>query len=231
MVASPGFAYVQARIQARYGERPQRVVWTNLAQATNYGRYLQQATAGGFGRWLGKLGANSGSHAVEISLREGYREHVREVARWMPPVWRDATLWFALLVDMEQLRRILGEGSLPEWSDDDPFLRRVSADPGDWPLPILANDGNESRGIAGRWRSHWQGAWPTLPARDMTALMELAKIMPVAAFQESVAERLERLFRHQAGRPVAVFAWLALVLMDLLRLKGEMVYHLEFGGQ
>ncbi len=148
----------------------------------------------------------------------------------MPSGWRQATLWFALLIDMEQIRRITEAKPLPAWMNDDPFLRRLADRPGAWPLSKLVVRDGDGRGLSAGWRNVWRNSWPRLTKRDRWALGEVAAGLPVASFDGALIDRLERMFRRNPGRPTAVFSYLGLVLMDLLKLRGEMLRRLEFPG-
>lgn len=230
MRIEPRFEYAQARIQARYAERPGMSVWSSLDQIEDSGRYLQQARAAGFGRWLEKLGPESTPHVMETSLREAFRQHVREIVQWMPDAWRDSVLWFAILIDLEQIRRIIAGERLPDWTSDDPFLRHISSSKDDWPIPMLIEVTSEGEDISENWRALWRESWPAVGSDMESALFELSEILPIASFDDAPIEWLERNFRRQARRPIAIFSYLTLILADLLRLKGEMTRRAAFSG-
>ena len=231
MSLSPRLAYVQARIQSRYAQRPDASVWASLGQIEGVGRYLQQADAAGLGPWLEKLGVNSSSHAVEISLRENFRQLVREISGWMPGQWRSATRWFGLLIDLEPIRIIVSEESPPGWLQDDPFLGSLANEPATWPLTELAPVDGKGDALAARWRTIWRQQCPGMTARERRGLAALDSLLPVAAYDKHVITKLDRSFRHFSGGPIAVFSFLGLVLSDLLRLRGELLKRIEFSGE
>lgn len=231
MSIEPRLAYAQARVQARYAERPGMSAWTRLDHVQDFGRYLQQATAAGFGRWLDKLGPESTPHVIEISLREAYRQHVHEVAEWMPVAWRDSVSWFSILMDLEQIRRIMSGESLPSWTKDDPFLRHVSSSDDVWPIPMLADAGSEAEEFSERWRLLWRESWPSVGSGMERDLSKLSEILPISAFDDAPIEWLERNFRRRARQPIAMFSYLTLILADLLRLKGEMMMRDTFTAE
>jgi hypothetical protein len=171
MSTVPRLGYVQARVQARYAARPGPATWASLAQVQEFGRYLQQADAAGFSRWTEKLGINSSSHAVEVSLREGFRQSVHEVADWMPGEWRDATNWFALLVDLEPMRLIMSRELLPGWIHNDPFLKGLVDSSAEWPLNILARGGSDGDRIVENWRAHWLSISPDPSGAGIESLL------------------------------------------------------------
>lgn len=223
-------AYVQARIQSRYARRPDAATWAGLGQIAGVGHYLQQADAAGLGPWLEKLGVNSDSHAVEISLRENFRQLVRDISGWMPARWRPATRWFGLLIDLEPIRILLSGNSHPGWLRDDPFLGALISEPAHWPLHELAPVDGQADALAARWRTIWKQKCPGMTARERRGFAELDKLLPVAAYDKQVIATLDRSFRQFSGRPLAVFSFLGLVLSDLSRLRGELLKRIEFPG-
>lgn len=230
MSLSPRLAYVQTRVQSRYAGRPDVAEWSGLGQAESFGHYLQQARAGGLGPCVEKLGPDSNPHAVEICLREYFRQSTGEISRWMPDPWRPATRWFGLLVDLEPLRLLVTGDALPAWFGDDPFLGVLANDRAAWPLPELAPGGAAPDDLAARWHTTWNRLRPGVTAADRRALAALEKLLPVASYDPSAVNALERSFRRCAGFPAAVFSFLALLLSDLHRLRGELLKRLEFSA-
>lgn len=230
MSIEPRLEYAQARVQARYAERPGMAVWAGLDQIQDFGRYLQQATAAGFGRWLEKLGPESTPYVIEISLREAFRQHIQEVSGWMPEAWRDSVSWFSVLIDLEQIRRIISGESLPSWTKDDPFLRHISSSSDVWPMPMMVDAGSEAESFSERWRLLWRGSWPGISGDTERDLLQLSELLPISAFDDAPVKWLERNFRRHARQPIAIFSYLTLILADLLRLKGEMMMRDTFAA-
>ena len=83
--------YAQARLQARFGERPDESLWRMLENAAEPAALLEIAAASGLRRWIAGIGASSESHAIETALRARWRDCVAEVTSWMPPAWQPAT--------------------------------------------------------------------------------------------------------------------------------------------
>jgi hypothetical protein len=93
------------------------------------------------------------------------------------------------------------------------------------------------------WRSEWARRWPEVGSDDAAALEALAQLFErhLPRFVELAAEEawalrrdLERAvaarFRRHAETPVAAFAWVALVALDLERLRGELVVRAAFSA-
>lgn len=219
-------AYAQARAQARYADRPGPSAWAGLEPIQDPGRYLQQADAVGLGRFVEKLGPNSSAHAVEISLRECFRRYVGEIADWMPKPWFEAVRWCALLMDLEPLRRLSDGETLPGWMHDDPFLARLIDNDDAWPLPELGSAGDRPPRFADRWRTVWR----RYRVGDAANMERLDGVLPMSSWDPAALQRLDRVFRQCAGRPAAVFAFVGLVLSDVLRLRGALLKRIEFVG-
>ena len=230
MSSTPRLAYVQARIQSRYAMRPHASLWASLAQVQGVGHYIQQAGGAGLGSWLENLGENSSAHAVEIALRERFRQIAAEVGGWLPAQWRSAVQWFALLVDLEPIRMILGEGTSPDWFRDDPFLGQLVSDPEAWPAAQLAVPRDNGQPLEVLWRKRWRDRCPALAPRESRGLAALESLLPLTAYDRAAVARLERSFRQFSGTPVAAFSFLGLIHSDLTRLRGELLRRIEFPG-
>ncbi|MBD3646908.1 MAG: hypothetical protein HUJ31_05520 [Pseudomonadales bacterium] len=209
MNMTPAFDYAQARIQARYGERPEATVWMSLEQINDFGRYLHQVKATGLSPWVEKLGASSDAHEIETSLRQAFRSHVQEVAGWAPDHWEAAILWFGVLIDLERFHAIVNGRKLPDWIPDD-----VSQSTG--------------RGVED-WRRAWRDRWPLKNGPDYNDLGLLEELLPVASHEEIPVSRVDRIFRRCSRRPPGLFSYLVLVLGDVMRLRGGLVRRLSFG--
>jgi hypothetical protein len=231
LTSSPQLGYVQARIQARYGERPDASDWSSLVQIRGLGHFVQQAAGVGLGPWLEKLGPNSTAHAVETSLREAFRHTVTEVASWMPRPWRRSIRWFALLIDLEPIRLVASGDRVPAWFLEDPFLGALARDAGCWPLPLLGALDGDGNKLVERWHTRWAQYTPALTASETRLIARIRSQLPISAYDGAVTARLERSFRAFAGTPLAVFSFLGLVLCDLLRLRGELLLRIGFTGR
>jgi hypothetical protein len=240
--------YAQARIQARFGERPDESTWHALGGAHGPGAVLEAARSCGLRRWIAGLDASCDSHAIEISLRARWRECVMELASWMPEEWRAATLWLSGLVDLPALCH-LARGDAPlAWMSQDPVLRPyATADLAErqirlrqdalafvepQPEPQAADaahaDDIESR-VRHAWYEHWRRLWPA--GREagsierLVALIEAGAGEPLSTGQQALARRLRALFRDLTLRPATAFVFLAFVAADIARLRAELLRH------
>jgi hypothetical protein len=244
--------YAQARIQARFGERPDESTWQVLANARGPNALLEVARSCGLRRWIAGLDASCGSHAIEISMRARWRECVLELASWMPAEWRPATLWLSGLVDLPALCHLArGEALLP-WMRQDPVLRPYCiADPGERQTrlrqdalafiesqresqPVVADNvdaaGEDFESQLRRaWYEHWRRLWParreTGPVDRLVVLVEASTREPASTGQQALRRRLRTLFRELTLRPAAAFVFLALIAIDIARLRAELLKH------
>lgn len=86
------------------------------------------------------------------------------------------------------------------------------------------------------WHAAWRARWPAMDAEHRTELEQVVKTIRVhlqrfpsittdaaAAERATLAGRLATAVRRHAARPAALFAYLALLALDLERLRGEFV--------
>jgi hypothetical protein len=201
-MAGSEFAYVQARLQARHGARPDPATWQTLEACHTPGHYLAIARAGALAPWIDGLDENGDIHHIEGHLRTRWRHYVDEVAGWLPARWQAATRWF---------------GSLPE-------------------LPLAATPGQDAD--AAHWLHAWQRLMPqgdAPPAVQRTAALLMPTLPGLGgsdtgrgALAEAQRRALLDLFRRRAASAVAVFAHLALVALDVERLRGGIITRVLF---
>lgn len=238
--------YAQARIQARFGERPDESTWQAIGSTHGPAALLDVARSCGLRRWIAGLDASSGTHAIEISMRAGWRECVLELSSWMPPEWRPATLWLSGLVDLPALCHLARGEALLAWMSQDPVLRPYCiGDVGErqtrlrqdilafmesQPAAAEAADGNDFESQVRRaWYQHWRRLWPARREAGsidrLVALVEAGTREPVSTGQQALLRRLRALFRDLTLRPAAAFVFLALVAVDIARLRAELLRH------
>lgn len=189
--------YAQARVQARFGERPSELSWRRLEAVRGMPAFLEAAREAGLRRWVAGLEERSGSHGIEIALRERVRSTIREVAGWMPEEWRAAAMWTLHLVNLPALVH-LARGRPPfPWMQEDPVLRRYAGGDADERRAALGNEpeldflapallGDAARApapgavpgasaVRDAWLKRWKSLWPETgeEARESVARLEL----------------------------------------------------------
>jgi len=240
--ARPQWSYVQARLQARHGERLDEEAWRSLEASKSIAQFMERSRATALRRFTEALMPAMSSHAIERILRAAWRTYVAQIATWVAPAWRPAVLWATVVPELPAIDALL-KGEAPEWAREEPYLspfaeadpQRRAADLGRSSFAPLVAPG--ARTLAERWFAHWRASWPGPSAADRRLLTDLVRAIArhweqlggAAAheasgpYRRNLARDVTRLFRHSSGRPAAVFCHLALVALDLERLRGGLV--------
>ncbi len=121
MIEAGSLEYAHARLGARFGARPDELAWRRIEMIRDVGGMLDAARASPLSVYLGEIGPDADAHAIELALRAHLRERVRAIAAWMPPDWRAAIEWCALLPDLPVLQHLARGGAPPPWLRDDPL--------------------------------------------------------------------------------------------------------------
>lgn len=220
---SAAFAYALARLHARMADRPGDDARKRLAAIDDFGHFLQQAAAGGFGSWLKNLGTTSGPHPVEHALREAYRARLTELASWLPQRWRRVVEWMSVAPDLPVLAELLRYGRGNAWVELDHRWARLPDAPEAirnalierWP----ALDRFDMDELASAWLEQSRALLPSNDARGARMLEALLQ----AHLEPADPEWLERVFRRAPGASVKVFAYTGLERLDFEFLRGQLV--------
>lgn len=234
MTCRVAFAYGQARIQAHYSRLLSAAEWGRLERVADYGQFVRVAQATALRPWLANLGPDSGAHQIELALRHVLRCHVRQVADWLPPAWRPAVRWFAVLADLPAAAHFRSGKPSAAWMRSDPLYAPLAAlAPGNRPAStgdsILDPLVHADLPVAQAWARHWRSLWPS-PSRTVTAVLErlvgaLARDAPDAGGSAWLAKT----FRQEFQRPGAVFAYLELMRRQADRLRGALMHRRLLG--
>jgi hypothetical protein len=236
---SRSFAHAQARIQARYAVLPAEADWRRLSGSRGLGAWLEDARRGPLRDWVKGFSAASTAQDIEAGVRERLLEEIDAVANFVPERWREAvswTRWLPLLILFEHLS---AGGALPDWARRVPSLAALLDEDGGWLerrvaaadiVRLLDTDAEAPPATA--WLDGWRRRWPhpSAAARaDLDAFAaELARHLE--AFRQSrlenawtlrqqLRERLRAAFHGLGLSPAAPFVYLALVALDLERLR------------
>jgi hypothetical protein len=220
--------YAQVRLQARYGQRPDEALWHRLSGTQELGPLLEAAHASGLRRWVAGLDAGASLHDMESGLRARLRDHVDEVARWMPEAWQSATRWAGRLIDLPALA-YLARGEPPlAWMAKDTLLAPFAAAPDEeraakvrsgalsflgpvWDEVLPAHRAGDARArgalALGAWRDAWHRAWPQQGEESALALaqFEAAVVVHLDRFGASTPEHTAAVRREFAHRLQAMF--------------------------
>lgn len=239
--ADLAYAYAQARLQSRFGERPATSDWQHLEATRDLGAVLQVLRAGRLARWTARINGRPGAHELERRLRDEWMRAVDEVASWQPGPWRAGTHWMRWITYLPALQKLARGGRAPAWMRADsvlgPIVAREPRERGPalvgTPLAPLAAGFGTPPDVARAWAAHWQTLWPEgesarRPLRQLVALLRahrtrLAEAPPEATSRESMQSlerRLELLFRRHPLSAAAGAAYVCLMQLDLQRLRG-----------
>jgi hypothetical protein len=241
-------AYVQARIQSRYGGRADASVWLRLHNIQDLGSYLQTAQQTPLRPWVLGLGATHSSHDIELALRQKYRHHVDEVANWMPLNWQQPLRWIKRLVDLPVLQYLAMGGEPLDWMKADPDLSNFTAADLSIRLRNIMELGNgrliktwqQSGSMLSGWLAEWNSMRPGSIRFDK-GLQQMEKLLHEQVLQqtkhrdimlhndyESIVDRLRLIFRRYAFQPAAVCAYLFIVAIDLHHIRSDLMQRLLF---
>lgn len=242
MSRHPQWNYVQARLQARHGERPLENDWRALEAAHSLDHFIERARATSLRRFTDAMNMSMSSHAIERALRAAWRGYVAEVAAWVPREWRAAVLWAAYVPDLPAIDAWL-KGDVQDWMRRDPVVTDLIDGSKKTALAPLTVEGGGT--TVARWQTHWRLLWPQKQKAESRLLRELpgtvgahftllAKAGPQESsgrYRHELAHAVTRLFRHHPAAPIAVFSHLILMALDLERLRGGLVrrrlFHLD----
>lgn len=236
------FAYAQARLQARHGQRADEQVWRRLHSTGDLANYLQMARQTALRPWVIGIDISQGSHDIEFSLRRQFCRYVDDVSHWLPAAWRAALQALKRLLVLPALQHLLSGSSVPAWMLDDPELRYFASE--DARLRMEAIQASEygylvqawQRGetLYDAWYDNWQHQWPG-PTRLNAAMEQLGRLLlrhirsqdstgtSTLQRRDVLVSRLNGVFRRFSFQPAAAFAHLALVALDLAQLRGDLL--------
>ncbi len=242
MAENPRLAYLQARLQARHGDRPAPEDWRVAEASADLSHFLEAVRRTALKRWIGDINPEMAPDTIERHFRAAWRAAVDEVAAWSPVAWRGAVSWLRWLPDLPAIEHLLRGEKIPPWMRADPALKEVAfEDPqrrleafSEHPLaPLLDPEpDSDAPGVAQRWTAEWRRRLPrgAQAHRDeLAALLEQVQAHLEAmrastepdgrALRNTLAASLARRFRHGAGTVTALFSHLLLEGLELERVR------------
>ena len=227
MTEATRLAYAAARMQARYGAWPREATWAQLAHVGEFSHLLQAVRASALAPWVADLKAGSGAHRIERVLRQRFRTEVAELARWQPRPWVDTIGWFAWLPDLPAVAQIRQSRSVYAWMREDPVQAALAgtqpAGSGDVAaLTRLADRADDDRPVSELWLDVWRERRPA-GAGMMSRLERVLRqvLRPGTADAKCAAEpALRRMFRRHTREPAGTHAYVLLLYLQFVRLRG-----------
>lgn len=245
MTANTGsLEYAQARVQARYGQRPDELAWRRLEVVREYPEILEAARTTGLRPWLTGIAPDSAVHEIEAAMRAHWRAVVDEVAGWMPSIWQPALRWCALLVDLPVLAHLLRGCEPLQWMHTDSVYRTFFTSSGAVDLrggaytelatvqPVRLLDD---------WTMLWRRRLPRIGSDVGLEHVARAFALHFEAFRSAapldgwpmrraLQARLRVAFRRAVLAPELAFVYLGIVSLDAERLRGELLRRAAFPG-
>ena len=249
MTATAMFNYVQARLQARHGERPNEETWRLLESSTDLGTYLQRARGTALAPCVQSLTPQADTHSIEQSLRRHWQAYCERVAGWAPSPWYAAVSWTRTLPELPFIVHLARGGSARPWMLHDRNLAPLAMEDAQRRRDALAQSplGAVAEAVAAQthplkaWLDAWEKNWPegeTIHGaenfrRVISQYLQGILTRPQAntggpELRAPLEKALTAFFRSDAGSIGAVFAHLGLVLLDIERLRGGLVLRALF---
>lgn len=238
-------AYLQARLQARHGDRPSPDDWRVAEASTDLSHFLDALRRTALRRWLGDINHEMEPEAIERQLRAAWRDAVDQVASWAPQEWRAAVEWLRWLPDLPAIDHLMRGANVPPWMRADPVMREMAFDEPHRrrealaalpQAPMQPDDEQAVPRVVEAWIEEW---WRRVPKADRDADSELMQILVIVrehaeamrtgddadgiALSNLLAGRLVRRFRRGAGTAAALFSHLVLDGLELERVRAGVI--------
>lgn len=238
-----GFAYAQARIQARFALLPTEADWQRMGSLRRLSAWLEEARNGALKPWIKGFSAQSGSDDIERGVRALFLDAVDDTARVVPGPWRDAVHWCRWLALVPLFEHLAAGRPAPAWVSTDFRLAALFGPDGGAAGPLPESERLRALGLGGllapgtdgvarHWRAQWLARWPTargtgavrlrrLVARVDGHLAGFGAAPPSQAWplRRRLRESLRLDFHRHLLQPATAFLYLALVALDLERLR------------
>lgn len=241
MADDPRIAYLQARLQARHGDRLAADDWRVAEASTDLSHYLDALRRTALKRWIADINHEMEPEAIERALRAAWRDSVDQIAGAAPVEWRPAVEWLRCLPELSAIEHLLRDGKVPPWMRADPVLRDVAFDEpqrrrealADTPLaPLQPAEHDSASRVVEAWLTEWRRRLPRTSADQRAELDELVEAilhhleaMRAAAetdgraLRNTLAERTARRFRRGAGTATALFSHMVLDGLEYERVR------------
>lgn len=232
------FAHVQARVQARYGRLPAEADWRRISGVRALGAWLEDARVGPLRAWVKGFSAASTAADIEVGVRNLLWTEIDAVADYAPCAWQASIAWTAWLPLAGVFGQLRAGGALPDWARALPQLATLLDDAGSLVQAQVERAGigpllDPAAGpLLEAWGAGWRQRWPRPGAAVRADLNALAQLLgahlsafngspPARAWtcRQELRERLRFRFHALGLSPAAPFTYLALVALDLERLR------------
>jgi hypothetical protein len=243
--------YALARVHARQGERLEAMDWRRLEANRDLGLYLAALRATTLADWVGSFDTAHDCHTFERLLRAQWRRYVDAVASWHPVAMQAWLTWVAWLPELSLLAQLARPEPAPAWMLADPVygplapgtsIERATA-LANTALAPLASALSSGTSAGAAWAQHWRALQPRLDGRTQSFLERLLQAVgqheddlqhvldSSEPLRDELAGRVQRLLRLAAGTVIVTMCHLALIALDLERLRGGLARRCLFGSR
>lgn len=232
--------YAGTRVQARHGERLDEAGWRRLEASRDLAHYLDAARTCSLASWIATLDPTHDCHAIERALRIEWRHYVQNLSTWHPRELQAWLAWCAWLPSLSLLAELAAARPMPQWMLADPVCGPVAlGSPAERAAAVkstalapLAPAITGRAPIGALWLEHWRTLQPQCDSQTNDLLHRLLRTIDAhlskltgetgsaLTSRTELAARLAKLFRVGAGTVVATACHLALLALDLERLRG-----------
>jgi hypothetical protein len=231
--------YACARVHARYGLRLDEAAWRRIEASRFLGQYLEAMRGSALAPWVANIYVAREPHAIERALRSEWRSYVRAVASWHPHAWQPWLNWWGWLPLLPLIARLAHPAPVPALMLADPVCgpiavgspeERAAALESTALAPLAPAVRSTAASIGSLWREQAERSLPPVDRQTLEQLRLLVKLLApgIEALPAQSAPALSRLFRAAGETAVASGCYLALLLFDIERLRGGLVYRSLF---
>lgn len=233
--------YALVRVQARHGARLGPPEWQRLEASRDLAHFLDALRSSSLAPWSATLDSSDDSHAIERTMRAQWRSYVELLASWHPRPWQPWLAWLGWLPTLPLVTRFASPDPAPHWLLADPVCGPLAlGSPAERsaalrrsPLAPLEAAIGAHQPLARLWRAHWLRLAPAMSCDEralLTAFLALldrhatalGRADESALLREDLAAGVARLFRRSAGTVISSLCHLALLALDLERLRGDL---------
>ena len=241
------FIYIQTRLQARHGMRPDKQEWRIIESHKDLGAFFHSARQTRMKPWVSSLHANDSHHDQETTLRQLYCNYVDEVENWGPSAWRASVRWVKVLHYLPSLQHLLSGNIAYDWMLEDAQLKEFATANFETRIHMMCQSEyaplidawQSGKPLLTAWTEHWHSLWPNKKYKrsinELISLIDLYLLtfeqissQPGRESSEILAARLCILFRQFSYQPAAIFIHLALIALDIERLRSNILQRCLF---
>jgi len=226
------YGYIQARIQARYGELPDESVWLHLGALKELASFIEEARSTPLAHWVTGLSSISDATEMEQYLRRHLNETIEEVAGWFDPQWRPAILWLETLSELPTLDHLYRNNIDAEGKVSEQLFMGIT------------DQDLEEQNLQQAWIAAWRSLWPGESSQNLKGMTSLRQtlehhyqqfaglsIQQAWLSRQELELKLRLFFRLHVLQPAMAFAYLSLVALGLERLRAELLQRALFPEQ